>query len=48
MCSLAEADGTETYLEIHPAVTVTVSDRDPTSVANIAAGKLGTHPRART
>jgi SAM-dependent methyltransferase len=35
-------------LELHPTATVTVSDRDPTSVANIAAGPLGTDPRART
>lgn len=35
-------------LELHPSATVTVSDRDPTSVANIAAGTLGTHQRART
>ena len=35
-------------LELHPTATVTVSDLDPTSVDNIAAGKLGTHPRART
>lgn len=35
-------------LELHPTATVTVSDLDSTSVANIAAGKLGTHPRART
>jgi len=35
-------------LELHPTATVTVSDLDPTSVANIAAGKLGTHSRART
>ena len=35
-------------LDLHPTATVTVSDRDPTSVANIAAGPLGTHPRART
>ena len=34
-------------LELHPSATVTVSDLDPTSVDNIAAGKLGTHPRAR-
>jgi SAM-dependent methyltransferase len=34
-------------LELHPTATVTVSDLDPTSVANIAAGPLGTHPRAR-
>ena len=35
-------------LELHPTATVTISDLDPTSVANIAAGKLGTPPRART
>jgi SAM-dependent methyltransferase len=35
-------------LELHPAATVTVSDLDPTSVANIAAGPLGTNPRVRT
>jgi len=35
-------------LELHPTATVTVSDLDATSVANIAAGELGTHPRART
>jgi SAM-dependent methyltransferase len=35
-------------LELHPTATVTVSDLDPTSVANIAAGELGTNPRART
>lgn len=35
-------------LELHPTATVTISDLDPTSVANIAAGELGTHPRART
>jgi SAM-dependent methyltransferase len=35
-------------LELHPMATVTVSDRDPTSVANIASGELGTDPRART
>lgn len=35
-------------LEFHPTATVTVSDLDPTSVANIAGGPLGTHPRART
>ncbi len=28
--------------------TVTISDLDPTSVANIAAGELGANPRART
>jgi SAM-dependent methyltransferase len=35
-------------LELHPTATVTVSDLDPTSVANIAAGALGTDPRVRT
>lgn len=35
-------------LDLHPTATVTVSDLDPTSVANIAAGELGAHPRART
>jgi ubiquinone/menaquinone biosynthesis C-methylase UbiE len=35
-------------LELHPTATVTISDLDPTSVANIAAGELGAHPRART
>jgi SAM-dependent methyltransferase len=34
-------------LELHPTATVTVSDLDPTSVANIGAGELGSHPRAR-
>ncbi|BBZ43985.1 class I SAM-dependent methyltransferase [Mycobacterium parmense] len=34
-------------LALHPTATVTVSDLDPTSVANIAAGDLGAHPRAR-
>jgi SAM-dependent methyltransferase len=35
-------------LDLHPTATVTVSDLDPTSVANMAAGELGSHPRART
>jgi ubiquinone/menaquinone biosynthesis C-methylase UbiE len=35
-------------LELHPTATVTVSDLNSTSVANIAAGTLGAHPRART
>jgi ubiquinone/menaquinone biosynthesis C-methylase UbiE len=35
-------------LDLHPTATVTVSDLAPTSVANMAAGELGTHPRART
>ncbi|OBI14118.1 class I SAM-dependent methyltransferase [Mycobacterium sp. E2497] len=34
-------------LELHPTATVTVSDLNPASVANIAAGELGRHPRAR-
>ncbi len=33
---------------LHPTATVTVSDLDPTSVAKIAAGELGSHPRIRT
>ena len=35
-------------LELHPTATVTVSDLDPTSVAKIGSGALGTHPRAHT
>ncbi|MCV6963126.1 SAM-dependent methyltransferase [Mycobacterium intermedium] len=35
-------------LALHPTATVTVSDVDPTSVAKIAGGPLGSHPRART
>jgi len=35
-------------LELHPTATVTISDLDPTSVANIAAGALGANPRVRT
>jgi|SRR5829696_1863429 len=35
-------------LELHSTATVTVSDLDPTSVANIANGELGVHPRVRT
>ncbi|MEV6554148.1 class I SAM-dependent methyltransferase [Nocardia sp. NPDC051756] len=35
-------------LELHPTATATITDLDPTSVANIAAGPLGAHPRART
>ncbi|MCV7356378.1 class I SAM-dependent methyltransferase [Mycolicibacterium fluoranthenivorans] len=35
-------------LELHATATVTASDLDPTSVANMAAGPLGSHPRART
>jgi ubiquinone/menaquinone biosynthesis C-methylase UbiE len=38
----------EQILELHPTATVTVSDVDPKSVSNIAAGPLGSHPRART
>jgi ubiquinone/menaquinone biosynthesis C-methylase UbiE len=33
-------------LEIHPTAQVTVTDIDPTFVAAIAAGDLGSHPRA--
>jgi ubiquinone/menaquinone biosynthesis C-methylase UbiE len=33
-------------LENHPTAQVTVTDNDPTSVAAIAAGDLGGHPRA--
>ncbi|MFF7944016.1 class I SAM-dependent methyltransferase [Nocardia gamkensis] len=35
-------------VEYHPTATVTVSDLDPASVANIAAGELGAHPRVTT
>jgi SAM-dependent methyltransferase len=35
-------------LILHPTASVTVSDLDPTSVANIASGELGTNPRVRT
>ncbi|MEV5838753.1 class I SAM-dependent methyltransferase [Nocardia sp. NPDC052112] len=35
-------------LDLHPTATVTVSDLDPTSVANIADGTLGANPRAHT
>ena len=33
-------------LEQHPTARVTVTDIDPTSVVNIAASDLGSHPRA--
>jgi SAM-dependent methyltransferase len=33
-------------LEYHPAAQVTVTDVDPTFVAAVAAGDLGSHPRA--
>jgi ubiquinone/menaquinone biosynthesis C-methylase UbiE len=33
-------------LEMHPTAQVTVTDIDPASVAAIAAGELGSHPRA--
>jgi ubiquinone/menaquinone biosynthesis C-methylase UbiE len=33
-------------LEMHPTAQVTVTDVEPTSVAAIAAGDLGSHPRA--
>jgi SAM-dependent methyltransferase len=35
-------------LDLHPTAIVTASDLDPTSVANMSAGPLGSHPRART
>lgn len=38
----------EKIFELHPSATVTVTDLDPTSVANIASGALGSHPRATT
>jgi SAM-dependent methyltransferase len=34
-------------LETHPTADVTVTDIDPTFVAAVAAGDLGSHPRAR-
>lgn len=33
-------------LETHPTASVTVTDVDPTFVAAVAAGELGSHPRA--
>jgi SAM-dependent methyltransferase len=38
----------EQILAQHPTATVTASDLDPTSVAKMAAGPLGSHPRAQT
>jgi SAM-dependent methyltransferase len=38
----------EHILRLHPTATVTVTDLDPTSVDNIAAGRLAEHPRAVT
>lgn len=35
-------------LDLHPTATVTISDLDPTLVAQIAASDLGVHPRVRT
>ncbi|WP_433658223.1 class I SAM-dependent methyltransferase [Nocardia sp. CA-128927] len=35
-------------LELHPSATVTVTDLDPASVANIASSPLGTQQRATT
>jgi SAM-dependent methyltransferase len=35
-------------LELHPTVTLSVSDLDPASVSNVAAGELGANPRVRT
>lgn len=33
-------------LALHPSAQLTITDIEPTSVANIAAGDLGSHPRA--
>ncbi|MGY4711579.1 class I SAM-dependent methyltransferase [Mycolicibacterium sp. CBM1] len=33
-------------LNLHPTATITASDLDPTSVANMSGGVLGSHPRA--
>ena len=38
----------EQILALHATATVTASDLAPASVANMAAGPLGSHPRART
>lgn len=35
-----------TLLKMHSTAQITVSDVDPVSVSNIAAGDLGSHPRA--
>lgn len=35
-------------LDLHPTAIVTASDLDPTSVAKMSAGPLGSHPRALT
>jgi ubiquinone/menaquinone biosynthesis C-methylase UbiE len=35
-------------LQLHHTATVTISDLDPTSVANISAAELGANPRVRT
>lgn len=35
-------------LELHPSATMTISDLDPTSVANIADSALGADPRVQT
>lgn len=45
---LGAAHGTlsRTLLQMHPSAHVTVTDVEPTSVAAIAAGDLGSHPRA--
>lgn len=37
----------EQIVALHDGAEVTVSDLDPASVANIAAGALGVHPRVR-
>jgi SAM-dependent methyltransferase len=36
----------QAILQAHPAARLTVTDVEPTSVAGIAAGELGRHPRA--
>lgn len=38
----------DALLALHPTASVTVTDIDPTSVAKIATGTLGDHPRATT
>ena len=42
----ATAELSRALLEMHPTAQVTVTDVEPTSVAAIAAGDLGSHPRA--
>lgn len=38
----------ERILALHPTAQLTVTDIDPVSVARVAAGPLGRHPRVRT